>query len=98
MRHPLRLFLALLVGLCLPYLAMPAAFQAPEIHSDAIDYIHLHASELPSVNLSSDLLYRILVAEIAAQRGQLDVASQGFLALARDTSDPRFARMAFRAA
>jgi tetratricopeptide (TPR) repeat protein len=46
---------------------------------------------LPSIPLSSDLLYQILVGEIAGQRGELDLAGDIYLKLARSTRDPRLA-------
>ena len=58
----------------------------------------MRAGEPPAVALTPDLLYRILLAEIAAQRGRFDVASEQYLRLAKDTSDPRLAQKAFRAA
>ena len=61
------------------------------------DTIRLRSGQLPLVGLTPDILYRILVAEIAATRGEYDVASQTFLSLARDTSDPRLAQNAFLA-
>ncbi|ALO38152.1 cellulose synthase subunit BcsC [Alcaligenes faecalis] len=60
------------------------------------DTIRLRSGQLPLVGLTPDILYRILVAEIAATRGEYDVASQTFLSLARDTSDPRLAQNAFQ--
>ena len=63
----------------------------------AVEQIRLRAGEPPAVALTPDLLYRILLAEIAAQRGDFDVASAQFLSLAKDTSDPRLAQKAFRA-
>src|SRR5690606_11943296 len=47
---------------------------------------------------TGELLYRILASEIAAHRGSYEMASQGFLDLARDTSDPRLTKKAFQAA
>jgi tetratricopeptide (TPR) repeat protein len=49
---------------------------------------------LPAVDLSPKLLYQFLLAEIAAQRGQLGSAAELFRDLARDTRDPRIARRA----
>jgi tetratricopeptide (TPR) repeat protein len=49
---------------------------------------------LPDVELSSDLLYQILLTEIASQRGQMGVAVDGALDLARKTRDPRLAMRA----
>lgn len=53
---------------------------------------------LPEVNLSSDLLYRLLSAEIAAQRGQWQSAYITTLALAQQTRDPRLAQRAMEIA
>lgn len=49
---------------------------------------------LPNLSLSREVLFQVLAAEIAAQRGQLGTASVTFLALSRSTKDPRFARRA----
>jgi tetratricopeptide (TPR) repeat protein len=49
---------------------------------------------LPSIELSSDLLYEFLLSEIAAQRGNDAVAVDGSLDLARKTRDPRLAMRA----
>ena len=56
----------------------------------------MRSGELPEVSLSADILYRILVAEVAVQQGDFEAASQTFLSLARDTLDPRFAQRAFQ--
>lgn len=53
---------------------------------------------LPEVNLSSDLLFRLLSAEIAAQRGQWQSAYVTTLALAQQTRDPRLAQRAMEIA
>ena len=49
---------------------------------------------LPDVDLTSDLLYRFLLGEVALQRGQPRIAAQTYLDLARQTRDPRVARRA----
>ena len=46
---------------------------------------------LPNVELSAELLYQMLVAEIAGQRGDLDLAGDTYMQLARRTRDPRLA-------
>lgn len=50
--------------------------------------------ELPAVDLSEDLLFRLMLAEVATQRGQMHVAVQTYLELARETRDPRVAQRA----
>jgi len=49
---------------------------------------------LPHVELNEDLLFKLTLAEIAAQRGQPHVAVPAFLEVARETKDPRVARRA----
>jgi len=49
---------------------------------------------LPRVELSEALLFKLTLAEIAAQRGQPHVAVPAFLEVARETQDPRVARRA----
>lgn len=43
----------------------------------------------PQIELSGDLLYRIMVAEIAGQRGELETSVRNYLELARETRDPK---------
>ena len=56
--------------------------------------IHLRAGQLPEVTLTSSLIYRILAAEIAAQRGSFLSAGKTMLDLAREVGDYRLARRA----
>ncbi|HUH88188.1 MAG TPA: tetratricopeptide repeat protein [Pusillimonas sp.] len=87
------LFWAASAGLCVQFPATGLAAQG-----EVVEQIHLRAGEPPAVALTADLLYRLLLSEIAAQRGDFDVASEQYLSLAKDTSDPRLAQKAFRAA
>ena len=52
----------------------------------------------PRIALSDDLLYKLLVAEIAGHRGMLDTSTEYYLDLARDTRDHRIAERAARIA
>lgn len=49
---------------------------------------------LPAQAMSQAVLFKLLLAEIALQRGQNNVAVQSFLELARETRDPRIAQRA----
>jgi tetratricopeptide (TPR) repeat protein len=53
---------------------------------------------LPKLNLSEPILFRLLLADIALQRGQYNVAVQSYLELARETRDPRIAERATKVA
>lgn len=48
----------------------------------------------PAITLSRDILFQLLAAEIAVQRGQTGNAVATYLALAKSTRDPRLARRA----
>jgi tetratricopeptide (TPR) repeat protein len=50
--------------------------------------------ELPNVDLTRDLLYEFLIAEVAGQRGNVTLAAQAYVDLARRTRDPRVAERA----
>jgi tetratricopeptide (TPR) repeat protein len=49
---------------------------------------------LPENELNQELLFKFLVSEIAGQRGNAQVAAQGYLELAKTTRDPRLAKRA----
>ena len=49
---------------------------------------------LPDVELSEELLYKMMLAEVALQRGQPHISVQTYLELARETRDPRIAQRA----
>ncbi len=49
---------------------------------------------LPGVELTGELMHKMLVAEIALQRGQPHIAIPIYLELARETRDPRVAQRA----
>lgn len=50
--------------------------------------------KIPDVNVSSALLYQLMAAEVAAQRGEMGSAFAVYMKLARETRDPRLARRA----
>lgn len=51
-------------------------------------------SKLPAIVLTRELLYKFLLAEIAAQRGNVRLATRAYIELAQSTRDPRVARRA----
>ena len=53
---------------------------------------------LPKLEMSQAILFRLLLADIALQRGQVNVAVQAYLELSRETRDPRIAQRATEAA
>ena len=52
------------------------------------------AAHAPQVELTEDILYKLLVAEFAGQRGQVELALDTYLDLARRVPDARIAERA----
>ena len=55
-------------------------------------------SPLPSADFPPKVLYQLLVAEMAGQRGQLEIAVASYLDAARESRDPKVAARAARIA
>jgi len=51
-------------------------------------------TDLPSIALDQDIMYRVLASEISLQRGLVEPAYRTYLDLAQDTRDARFAQRA----
>ncbi len=51
-------------------------------------------ANLPDKSLDQELLFKFLLSEIAGQRGNLQLAAQGYLDMAKSTRDPRLAKRA----
>lgn len=83
-------FCSLLLAACAqqPKLAEPAQPVAP--HGQLAEV----APVLPNVELSKELMYEFLLAEIAGQRGYKAFAVDGSIAMAKKTRDPRIAKRA----
>jgi tetratricopeptide (TPR) repeat protein len=62
--------------------------------TDAESAESVDRSLLPKQELTENLLYEFLLAEIAGQRGNTAVAAQAYVDLAKRTRDPRIARRA----
>ncbi len=52
----------------------------------------------PKIELTEDIMFKVLVAEIAGQRGKIDIAVENYLDLARTTRDPVVVERATRVA
>jgi len=53
---------------------------------------------LPNVELSGEILFRLLTADLAVQRQQFGLAASLYLLVAQETRDPRLAEQAARMA
>lgn len=65
---------------------------------ESVERIHLRSGKLPSVSLTPELLYSLLVAELTAQQGNYTDASQQLLSIAKNVLDKRLAKRAFQMA
>ena len=65
-----------------------------ESESDACAPTPVSQAALPSQELTSRILYQLLLAEIAAQREQMPLASSTYFEVAKSTRDPRIAQRA----
>jgi tetratricopeptide (TPR) repeat protein len=71
-----------------------AAAAAPTTGPERVE----QPAPLPAATLTPELLYDLLLAEIAGQRGKTDLAARLYLEVARSTRDPRVAERATRIA
>lgn len=72
----------------------PVAQTSPAPSRPAGPDTEVASDPLPALPLTREVLFQVLAAEIAAQRGQLGTATATYLTLARNTKDPRLARRA----
>lgn len=92
---PLLILSALLAGCTVPVKEAPpqesvaAAAATPQEEAENVE-----TSKLPDVELSPKILFQLLLAEVAGQRGRMADAAELYLSLARETRDPRIARRA----
>ena len=85
---PALAILPALVGMC-------AWAQVPAPVPDATAQASAKADDrLPQQELTGQILYQFLLAEIAAQRGQFALSAGAYLDLAKSTRDPRVVRRA----
>jgi len=99
MRGVIHLLLALLLAALFPMLAYSQASDPDDDDDDddappAAQLAPAPLAKLPQQDLNEQLLYSLLLGEIAAQRGNPAIAAQTYLDLARQTRDPRIARRA----
>ena len=77
-----------------PVQPAPPAVQAPAPKPRVAVRPPAKPRVLPNQDLSAAVLFKMLLAEIALQRGQVNVAVQSLLEVARETKDPRIAQRA----
>ncbi|CAH2770158.1 MAG: FIG140336: TPR domain protein [uncultured Caballeronia sp.] len=82
------------------YAQSPAQLPAPDDDQSAISAADLITAPTTgkevqdNIPVTSQIVFQVLAAEVALQRNQAAPAYQTYLALARDTHDPRFAQRA----
>lgn len=85
--HPARLLAVLLITGGLATAARAQELAAEELQVDV-------ATRYPAQQLTPQILYQLMLAEIAGARGHLTMSARSYLDLARRTKDPRIARRA----
>ena len=71
-----------------------AAKAADSTPAPAADAAAERGDRIPNVQFSSALMFQLMAAEVAAQRGEFGSAFAVYMKLARETRDPRLARRA----
>jgi tetratricopeptide (TPR) repeat protein len=100
MRGAIHLLIALLLATLFPTLALAQASDRDDDDDDddaplLVEQVSPKSlAQLPQQDLNEQLLYSLLIGEIAAQRGNPAAAAQTYLEAARQTRDPRIARRA----
>ena len=102
MTSPRSLLLAVcvLLAACAQQPVKPTASEAPSSKSAAQPQTKVSAKpagrqpQLPAHELTEQLMLKLLLAEVAVQRGQSHIAVPAYLDLARETRDPRVAQRA----
>jgi tetratricopeptide (TPR) repeat protein len=74
--------------------ALPVAAQQPSPGSAGSMVADKLSPSATDAGLSADLFYKLLLAEVALQRGELPVAARAYFEAARESRDPRVARRA----
>ncbi|MCF8198283.1 MAG: tetratricopeptide repeat protein [Sulfuritalea sp.] len=72
----------------------PAPTQAPAAAKPAVATAPANEGRLPKLELTGQILYQFLLAEMAAQKGQFALSASAYLELATSTRDPRIVRRA----
>jgi tetratricopeptide (TPR) repeat protein len=85
---PVAVVAALMLSACAQAPARQSVEAAPEVQPK------VRVEPLPQQELTGQILYQTLLAEIAGQRGNLDLSASAYMDLARSTRDPRVARRA----
>src|SRR5439155_24775044 len=67
---------------------------APAAEAQALAPEAVDRTALPNQELTENLLYEFLLAEVAGQRGNVALSAQAYVDLAKHTRDPRIARRA----
>jgi tetratricopeptide (TPR) repeat protein len=92
--------------LTLPAILMLAACSGPVVKEEPVateppapEPVLIRAEPVrPDIDLTGDLLTRLLEAEFAGQRGHIDISLDNYLELARETGDPKIIERAARIA
>ena len=91
-------FIPLIILLPVVFAACQAVTPQPDAGPVAASAATNNEAPLPAVSLTPDVMYSLLLGEIAAHRGQMDVSVAALTRAAQKTRDPRLAERATLAA
>ncbi|MBI4206834.1 MAG: tetratricopeptide repeat protein, partial [Betaproteobacteria bacterium] len=97
----LTLLACIILAACAQQPVKPTASEAPSPKSETQPQSRVVVAkparrqpQLPPQELTEQVMFKIMLAEVAVQRGQMHVAVPAYLDLARETRDPRVAQRA----
>ena len=76
----------------------PTELETAKVEPAPENLVERKEPERPKIALTEDILFKVLVAELAGQRGKIDIAVENYLDLARNTRDPLVIERATRIA
>ena len=88
-RYPALISVALVLAAC-----AQVPVKTPVADQELKPAVAEKSPDLPNIDLNAELLYEFLLAEVAGQRGDLRLATEAYLDLAKTTRDPRVAKRA----
>lgn len=94
------IFPAIFLAACSSTVTIPPAEQTPDqpVAVEADELTKVDDAEPVETNLSPEMLFQLMLAEIAGQRGQIDLSVKYYLVAARESRDPKIIERATRIA
>ena len=85
----------ILLNSCADSPAKPSDFKESVAPVKALEVKEKVKQKVQKSSIDPEILYTLLTAELAGQRGQYDIALDGYMEVAKRTQDPKFSERAF---